>query len=135
MLCCPAPSPLRCFEMVARRDTKILQPSARMQVEQLAPRHAFDCLKPEHGPIFEPRLSVAASKRPDQDPFYDVPGIPSTRMVSGPGKRGPGPSCCILHAWGIREQRAPSFVTNRSLPPLACAGHIRYSSMNGGFTR
>jgi hypothetical protein len=45
-----SPISLECFEMVARRHTEILQPPARMQVEQLAPRHAFDCLKLSHGP-------------------------------------------------------------------------------------
>src|SRR2546427_3230660 len=67
--------------MVARWNTKIPQPAGGKQVEQLAPR--FDCLKPEHDPILEQRLSVAASRRSDQDPLYDVPGIPLTRMDFG----------------------------------------------------
>ena len=76
-----SPISLECFEMVARRNTQILQLRGGIQVEQLAPRHSFDCLKPEHRPILEQRLSVAASKRSDQGPLYDAPGIPSTRMV------------------------------------------------------
>ena len=65
----------------ARRNAKILQPPGSMKVEQFTPTHAFDGLKPEHGVVVEQRLGVAASKRPDQDSFYDVTGIPSTGMT------------------------------------------------------
>jgi hypothetical protein len=48
-----SPISLECFEMVARRNTKIHQSPGSVQVKQPATRHALDCLKPEHGPILE----------------------------------------------------------------------------------
>jgi len=76
---------LKCFQMIARRNTKILQPSGRVKIKQLAPADPFDCLKPEYRLVLEERLGVPASKRADQASLYDVLGIPSNGMT--------GPRC------------------------------------------
>ncbi len=82
---------LKRLDAVARRNAKVLQPPGGVKIEQFASGHAFDSLKPEHGLVLEQRLGVAALKRSDQDPLYDVSGIPSSRIAWEPGKRGPNP--------------------------------------------
>ena len=77
----PGPISLEGFEAVARGNPKFLQPFGGVEVEESAPGHPFDRPEPEHGPILEERLAVTASKRPNQDPVYDVTGIPSIGMA------------------------------------------------------
>lgn len=72
------PITFECLEPVAGRNAKILQPFGGMKIEELTPCHALDRAESAHGPILEKRFSVMATKGPDQDPGYDVEGIPSS---------------------------------------------------------
>ena len=40
-----------------------------LRLEQFAPRHTFDRMKPAHGFAWEKRFRISASKGPDQAPF------------------------------------------------------------------
>jgi len=71
------------FEMVARWNAKILHPPGSMKVEELAACDAFHRPEPKYRSILKERLGVAASKRTDQSPVYDVLGIPSSRIQCG----------------------------------------------------
>src|ERR1700690_2240942 len=77
----PGSIALERFEAVARRNTKLLQSPRRVKIKKLAARHPLDRPEPRHVPILEERLGVTASKRADQDPVYDVRGIPSSGTV------------------------------------------------------
>ena len=74
---CPRTVTLQQFKVVSRRNAKILDPPCLIQVQKLPPRRPFDGLKSPYHAVFKERLGVRALERPDQIPFYDVPGIMS----------------------------------------------------------
>jgi hypothetical protein len=73
------------LQAISGRNAKVLQPLGRMEVQQLAPGRALDCPESDHRPILKKRFSVMAAKRPDQEPSYDVGGIPSRVMAEALG--------------------------------------------------
>ena len=79
------------LQTVARRNTKIFQRLRGMEIEQLAPRHAFDGVKPERDPVLKKGLCVVVAKRQDHIPAYDVLGIPSSVMDTNAKDSGPLP--------------------------------------------
>ena len=79
------------LKAVARRNAKLLQLPDGVKVQQLTPARALDGPKRRHGLVLEQRLRVAASKRSNQDPFYDGPGIPSNVMPSQRGTQAASP--------------------------------------------
>jgi len=86
----PRPVCLQRFETISRRTTKILQPFGGMKVEELSPGNALDGSEPEYDVILKERLSVSASKRPDQDRGVFPAGYSVKRNGStAPGKPRP----------------------------------------------
>ena len=86
------------LEPVAGRNAKVLPPLGGMKIEELTPCNALDRAESAHGPILEKRFSVMATKGPDQDPAYDVEGIPSSVTLPF-GDRG-SPIVFVKHLAG-----------------------------------
>ena len=82
----PGPFSLERFQAIARGNPKFLQPLGGMEVQESAPGRTLDRPEPEHGSILKERLGVTTLKRPNQDPVYDVPGIPSNRIAARQGE-------------------------------------------------
>jgi hypothetical protein len=76
----PHPIALESLKMVAGRAAKFLQPTGRMQVQQLAASYPFDGAETRYMLIGKQPSRVRASERADQSPVYDTCGIPSRVM-------------------------------------------------------
>jgi hypothetical protein len=60
------PVAFKSFEVISRRNAKILQPAGGMNVQQLAPGHTLDRPKSGRSPVLEESLAIAGSKGPNQ---------------------------------------------------------------------
>ena len=96
-----------------------------MEIEQLAPRHAFDGVKPERDPVLKKGLCVVVAKRQDHIPAYDVLGIPSIVMDTNAKDSGPHQA---EYAWPIPPGHSPAGTSGNEVSPESPGAHAELVS-------